>query len=109
MAPAKTRNEPTPAWRSYGAVALNPTDNVATVLRAMAAGETFIVRIGAQFTDLTAVEPIPYCHNISLRAIAKGSGILKYGTSIGQADTPIAQGMHVHVHNITSLRARAKA
>lgn len=90
----------------FDAVALSPADNVATVLRAVAPGDRLTVRCGAQTLHLTVAQAVPFCHKISLRPIAQGEDILKYGSSIGQARAPISQGGHVHVHNIISHRAR---
>ncbi|OIQ26810.1 MAG: galactonate dehydratase [Alphaproteobacteria bacterium MedPE-SWcel] len=45
-------------------------------------------------------EGVPAGHKIALRAIAAGENILKYGQVIGSATTDIAQGAHVHVHNL---------
>ena len=32
--------------------------------------------------------------------------IIKYGEEVGQANTDINQGDHVHVHNVDGLRGR---
>lgn len=105
MVAANIQHDRGPAPSTVDAVALSPADNVATVLRAVAAGETVRVRTGAQVIEVTAVEAIPFCHKISLRGIAEGDPVLKYGAAIGQARVQVAQGCHVHVHNLTSLRA----
>ncbi|MGY9032420.1 MAG: UxaA family hydrolase [Rhodobacterales bacterium] len=91
---------------SFDAVALNPADNVATVLREVSAGETLCIRSGTQLIRLTAAAKIPFCHKICLSDIAAGEEILKYGTAIGRAYAPIPKGVHVHVHNISSQRAQ---
>lgn len=43
---------------------------------------------------------IPFGHKIALCDIASGRDVIKYGVVIGRATCPIAQGEHVHVHNI---------
>lgn len=88
------------------AIRLSPSDNVATVLRPVSAGET--VRIGAGGAALTARDAIPLCHKIALAPIAPGEAVLKYGHPIGRATERIEAGRHVHVHNLRSARAAAK-
>ena len=39
-------------------------------------------------------------HKYALRPIAEGENIIKYGNPIGHATAPIAQGEHVHSHNM---------
>ena len=92
-----------------GAIRLSGADNVATVLRALAAGEAVRVRCGSQVDELTAADAIPFCHKISLGPIAAGGKIVKYGQPIGSALCAIAGGRHVHVHNMRSGRARGLA
>src|SRR3954469_12649058 len=59
---------------------LNPGDDVAVVLRE---------RPG-----------VPRGHKVAVRDIASGAPIRKYGQVIGVATAPIAQGDHVHTHNL---------
>ena len=92
-----------------GAIRLAGADNVATVLRAVAAGEALRVRCGAEVEEVTAADAIPFCHKISLTPIAAGGKIVKYGQPIGSALSAIAGGRHVHVHNMRSARARGAA
>ena len=47
---------------------------------------------------------IPYGHKFSIAAIKSGAKIIKYGESIGSANTDIKAGDYVHVHNLTSMR-----
>ena len=91
------------------AIRLSPDDNVATVLRAVRAGEQLLVRCGDAVLDVLAQEPIPLCHKISLVPIAAGAAVVKYGQKIGESLAPIEGGRHVHVHNIRSGRAKAPA
>lgn len=91
------------------AIRLSPEDNVATVLRAIRAGELLRVRCADTVTEVSAQEPIPLCHKISLTPIAAGAAVFKYGQKIGESVAPIAEGYHVHVHNMRSARAKALA
>ena len=51
-------------------------------------------------------QPIPSGHKFSLRPIASGDLVRKYGQPIGRATSAIVPGEHVHVHNVESLRGR---
>ena len=78
------------------AVLLRGDDNVAVAARPIPKGFAL---------DLTAVtvevrEPIDLGHKVSLRAIAEGEPVRKYGQIIGFASGDIAAGAHVHVHNL---------
>ncbi len=89
------------------AIRLTPEDNVATVLRTVRAGELLQVRYGESVVEVLAQEPIPLCHKVSLAPIASGAAVVKYGQKIGESLAPIAEGRHVHVHNMRSARAKA--
>ena len=55
---------------------------------------------GAPVTPgVTAVQRIPAGHKVSVRAIAQGEPVRRYGQVIGFAAVPIEPGQHVHVHN----------
>jgi (2R)-sulfolactate sulfo-lyase subunit alpha len=54
--------------------------------------------------QVTLVQDIPLGHKVAMRDLAADKHILEYGQVIGRATAPIAQGAHVHVHNIKSLR-----
>ncbi len=88
------------------AIRLSPDDNVATVLRAVQPGERLQVRCGDAVSAVLAREPIPLCHKISLAPIASGAPVVKYGQKIGESLALIADGSHVHVHNMQSARAK---
>jgi altronate dehydratase small subunit len=92
--------------RGADAIGLAEQDNVATVLRDVAAGERLTVRTGVAEVALVAREPVPLCHKISLAAIRAGGKVIKYGEVIGAASRDIPPGSHVHIHNMASLRAR---
>lgn len=100
--PATDRTAP----ENFDAIALAAADNVATVLRAVAAGEVVRVKRGDAIIGLCATEAIPFCHKVALVPIEAGAEILKYGTAIGTATSAIAAGEHVHVHNLRSRRAQ---
>ena len=92
--------------RDLDALCLAQEDNVATVLRAVTAGETVSVRSGGSITTVAVRSDIPLCHKIALKAIRPGQPVIKYGEIIGIATSAIDPGRHVHVHNMRSNRAR---
>lgn len=94
---------------SPDAIQLAPQDNVATALRAIAAGETAHARSGERVVAVTAAGPVPFCHKISLAPIGAGEAVVKYGETIGLALEAIGAGRHVHVHDMWSARGRAPA
>jgi altronate dehydratase len=91
----------------WQATALAHSDNVATVLCSVDAGERVVVRTPAGDVEITALEPIELCHKIALSDVAAGQAIVKYGEIIGEATAPIRRGAWVHVHNLRSRRGRA--
>lgn len=91
---------------SVDALALRAGDNVATALRALAAGETVRVGGGGHDLQIELRQAVPLCHKFALVPFTVGAVVTKYGESIGLASGNIAPGEHVHVHNLVSARAR---
>ena len=91
---------------SIDALVLHPTDNVATAIRDLAAGEAVNCRLGDNIFSVTLVDSIPYGHKFAFKPIPIGQDIIKYGETIGRATAVIPQGAHAHVQNIESLRGR---
>jgi hypothetical protein len=91
---------------TWQATSLAEDDNVATVLRPIAAGEVVSVRTPRGLHEVVALEAIPLCHKIALADLAAGDGVRKYGCCIGEARTAIRRGAWVHVHNLVSRRAQ---
>ncbi len=69
-------------------VRLSPADNVVTALRPLAVG-----------CD-GAATLVPRGHKMAARDIPEGAPVLKYAQIIGYAAADIAQGSHVHTHNL---------
>jgi altronate dehydratase small subunit len=90
----------------WDAVVLNPLDQVATALNNLSAGQSVRVRSGEVIETIVLADDIPLCHKFSVRAVAQGGVIHKYGEAIGAASTDIEVGRHVHIHNLKSLRAQ---
>lgn len=81
---------------------ISARDNVATALEPLEPGR--LLDFGS--LRVAVAEPVPAGHKISLRPIAAGEAVLKYGSSIGSATANIPAGRHVHVHNVASNRGR---
>lgn len=90
----------------HDAHCVTPTDDVAVVVRGIAAGETVTVQREPEPLTLTAITPVPAGHKIALRDFRKGDSVTKYGSVIGAASDAIPRGAHVHVHNLEGLRGR---
>lgn len=88
------------------AIVLNPKDSVATALSDLEAGSVIEIKVDGQAL-ITLRDNIPFAHKFSLKAIAVGEPVVKYGEVIGEASKPIKQGEHVHVHNVVSRRFRS--
>lgn len=83
-------------------IVLHPDDNVATAITDLGVGDT----VKSDSRQLTVTEGVPFGHKVALAAIPSGASIVKYGESIGVANTDIAAGAYVHIHNIESQRGR---
>lgn len=88
------------------ALIMHPSDNVATAVEDIQAGEQVAVPASGSVLALRAAEPIPFGFKIALQDIARGEIIRKYGETIGKASLAIAKGTLVHVHNLEGTRAR---
>lgn len=73
-------------------IRLHPEDNIDITLADLAAGE-----VTAGYALIDAVKR---GHKVANQAIAAGENIRRYGQIIGAATCDIAQGSHVHVHNL---------
>lgn len=74
------------------ALRLNPSDDVAVVLDRVAPGQAVL--------GTTVGEVIESGHKLAMRNIPAGAPVRKYGQIIGVASVDIAQGQHVHDHNL---------
>jgi predicted RecA/RadA family phage recombinase len=90
----------------WDALVIHPDDDVAVALRDIADGETVEVRQQGTLHRAPVRDAIPLGHKFALRSLSSGAMIRKYGEYIGVATVEIASGAHVHVHNMTSRRAR---
>jgi altronate dehydratase small subunit len=88
------------------AIVLHMTDNVATAVQELKAGQEAIVRVDHDLRRIVLLEDIPYGHKFALKNVSRGEEIFKYGEIIGRATKDIEAGRHAHVQNIESLRGR---
>ena len=88
------------------AIVIKNQDNVATALRDIKPHEEITVGTGDEAKPFVVQEFISFGHKFSIKDIAHGENILKYGEVIGQATIDIRSGTHAHIHNIESLRGR---
>jgi altronate dehydratase small subunit len=84
------------------AIVINEKDNVATALESLRRGAEVAIEIQDNLEKITVVSDIPLGHKFALREIKKGDSVIKYGEPIGHSLARIAQGEHVHVHNVIS-------
>ncbi len=86
------------------AILLHPSDNVATALADLAAGESLTVTLDSVSTHVTLRQDIAFGHKFALCDIAMGQEVCKYGMPIGKALEDVQAGDWVHVHNCRSHR-----
>ncbi len=86
------------------AMMIDEKDNVVVAIEAIAAGEAVTYMVGDTAMTFPAVEDITIFHKVARADIPQGAPVCKYGEHIGLAGTAIAQGQHVHVHNVESHR-----
>ena len=93
--------------RSFDAVALvlHRDDNVAVLKLPVKPGDELLD--GSRVFTIT--QPIGAGHKIALEHISQGRPLKKYGQFIGSARESIAQGQHVHTHNLELKDARPQA
>jgi (2R)-sulfolactate sulfo-lyase subunit alpha len=51
-----------------------------------------------------SLDAVPLGHKIALRDLKVGDTVLKYGHDVGRIVADVAQGRHVHVHNLKTKR-----
>lgn len=73
-------------------IIINPADNVAVALTDLKKGEVY--------EGVTLKEDIVKGHKFALVDLAQGEQVIKYGNPIARATADIAEGSHVHTHNV---------
>ena len=90
------------------ALHVDEKDNVATVFaNGVTDGTEVEIRDKSGKAErVNVIGDVPFGHKIAVVQISKGENIIKYGETIGRANTDIAKGEYVHVHNLDALRGR---
>ena len=88
----------------------NADDDVGVTAMDLKAGEAVeaVTLEGEPVKQVNLVEDVPLGHKVSMRDMKAKKHVLEYGREIGYMTVDIAEGMHVHVHNIKSLRWAGK-
>jgi altronate dehydratase small subunit len=87
-------------------IVVEPTDNVATSISEVDAGETIEIDVGDETRTITVTDDVPFGHKIAIADIPAGETVYKYSKSIGNASEKISAGDWVHVHNVESNYGR---
>jgi (2R)-sulfolactate sulfo-lyase subunit alpha len=77
---------------------LHPDDNILVARRDIAAGE----RVEVDGESVVIPVAIELGHKLARRSLAADTRVYKYGAPIGSMKTAVAQGEHVHLHNLRS-------
>jgi LDH2 family malate/lactate/ureidoglycolate dehydrogenase len=91
------------------ALLLEPNDDVAAALEQVVAGRCVAVTLNASgevLREIQVRQAIPFGHKLAVRSIGRGDMIRRYGYPIGAALADIAEGEHVHTHNMRSLLSK---
>lgn len=73
-------------------VRLDTADNVVNAIETLQAG--------TDYDGITPNQNVPRGHKVAIAPIKKGEPVLKYAQIIGYAREDIAEGDHVHMHNL---------
>lgn len=77
-------------------IKINDNDNVCVALDELKAGE--ILEVNG--VNITLKNDVDKGHKFALRNIGENENIIKYGYPIGHAISHVAQGEHIHTHNV---------
>lgn len=86
---------------------LAASDDVATAVRALAAGTHIEARCGEVVREVALVDAIAAGHKFAVRPLAAGLRIRKYGEYIGRTTRAVEAGAWVHEHNLATSAHRA--
>ena len=84
------------------AIIIHEKDTVATALERLRAGAEIPIEIQNRTEKIKLLAEIPAGHKFAFINMEVGTDVIKYGEPIGQSTAKIAQGEHVHRHNLTS-------
>lgn len=93
--------------RNLFAIKVMPADNVATIFGLACKNDTVqVLERNRGKVQIKLTTDVPYGHKFAVVPIKKGDYVRKYGEILGATTSDIDVGMHVHVHNLESLRGR---
>lgn len=78
---------------------INEEDDVAVTFSAILPGDCVLL----EGKSIHVNDRVPKFHKVSIRPVAKGHKVRKYGEYIGVATQDIGIGEHVHIHNMKGL------
>lgn len=81
------------------AVLIDSGDNVAVAIRELEPGDAVS---GVPGVEVSVKNNVPKNHKVSIKEIAEGTPVIKYGEPIGRAGETIRAGDWVHTHNLAS-------
>lgn len=77
-------------------IKIHEKDNVLVAIKEIAKGQT----VSLDDKEIVAMEVIPAGHKMALTEIPAGTGVMKYGSCIGNAIEDLKPGQWVHTHNV---------
>ncbi|WP_335415307.1 UxaA family hydrolase [Bacillus sp. JJ1566] len=93
--------------KKYRTLVMQPIDSVAVSLQDIPQNEEVEIELTSEISKkIILKDKILFGHKFAVKAIREGETILKYGEVIGRAIRDIAEGEHVHVHNLEGTRGR---
>ena len=98
----ESKPEPTSFETKINALLISPVDDVVTVIVELTGGDRAVFLKNGELIQIPVVGAIPQYHKLAVRDIQKTESLRKYGEIMGQATRDIAQGSHVHDHNVAS-------
>ncbi len=87
------------------AVIIDDQDDVVVAIEEIKKGsEIKYTKKNGNISTMIALDDITIYHKAAAKDIVKGKPVVKYGEHIGVAKINIETGMHVHEHNVESVR-----
>ena len=77
-------------------IKINPSDNVAVAIENLSKGE----QLNVEGTEVTLIEDVPAGHKFTLKDVAEGEDVIKYGFPIGHAKKVLKKGSWAYDENI---------
>jgi len=79
-------------------ILLHPNDNILVCVKHISIGDVLLID-GETITSAAAID---VGHKIARAALTAGAKVYRYGAPIGSMTDAVAQGEHVHMHNMKS-------